>query len=110
PIAGTVIAKEAGSAALIGAAGKAYEIGASYLTTVMSQVMFTIVFVIIVGPAIRKLKLYTIPDLFVRRFGRASALIPAVIIGLFYMVPTFGMQLVGMSSILTPIIDIDIFW
>src|SRR5699024_4404707 len=54
--------------------------------------------------------LYTIPDLFVRRFGRASALIPAVIIGLFYMVPTFGMQLVGMSSILTSIIDIDIFW
>jgi len=110
PIAGTVIATVAGSAALIGAAGKGYEIGTSYLTTVMSQVMFTIVFVIIVGPAIRKLKLYTIPDLFVRRFGRSSALIPAVIVGLFYMVPTFGMQLVGMSSILTSIIDINIFW
>lgn len=110
PIAGTVIATVAGSAALIGAAGKGYEIGTSYIITAISQVIFTIVFVLIIGPIIRKLKLYTIPDLFVRRFGKAAALIPALIIGLLYMVPTFSMQLVGMSTILTSIIDISTVW
>src|SRR5699024_10771510 len=96
--------------ALIGAAGKGFEIGLSYLMTTISLVSFTIVFVAILGPTIRKLKLYTIPDLFVRRFGKSSALIRALIIGFLYMTPTFSMQLVGMSSILTSIEDVSVNW
>src|SRR5699024_9993703 len=110
PITGTVIATVSGSAALIGVSGKGFEIGISYLITTMSFVSFTIVFVSILGPTIRKLKLYTIPDLFVRRFGKFTALIIALIIGFLYMTPTFSMQLVGMSSILTSIIDISVTW
>ncbi|WP_245723108.1 sodium:solute symporter family protein [Natribacillus halophilus] len=110
PIVGTVIATVSGSAALIGTAGQGFTIGTSYLMTTMSLVTFTLIFVFTIGPVIRKLKLYTIPDLFVRRFGKASALIPALIIALLYMVPTFSMQLVGMASILTSIIDISLIW
>lgn len=108
PICGSVIATVTGSAALIGGAGKGFEIGISYFITVISYVLFTIVFVAILGPTIRKLKLYTIPDLFVKRFGKEAGLIPAIIIGVLYMTPTFSMQIVGMSSILTSIIDISV--
>jgi SSS family solute:Na+ symporter len=108
PICGSVIATVTGAAALIGGAGKGFEIGISYFITVISFVSFTIVFVAILGPTIRRLKLYTIPDLFVRRFGRAAGLIPAIIIGVLYMTPTFSMQIVGMSSILSSIIDISV--
>jgi len=110
PITGTVVATVTGSAVIIGAAGKGFEIGISYFITAISFTLFTIAFVAILGPTIRKLKLYTIPDLFVRRFGKSSALIPAIIIGLLYMTPTFSMQLVGMSSILTSIADIPVTW
>ncbi|QKY70126.1 sodium:solute symporter [Lentibacillus sp. CBA3610] len=108
PIVGTVIATVSGSSALIGAAGKGFEMGISYFITAMSFVSFTIIFVVTIGPIIRKLKLYTVPDLFVRRFGKAAALIPALIIAFLYMTPTFSMQLVGMGSLLTSIIDISI--
>src|SRR5690625_5552934 len=80
-ICGCVNASGTVSVALIGGAGKGFEIGISYFITVISFVLFTIVFVAILGPTIRKLKLYTIPDLFVRRFGKAAGLIPAIIIG-----------------------------
>lgn len=110
PICGTVIATVTGSAALIGSAGKGFEMGVPYIITTISFVFFTIVATIILGPTIRKLKLYTIPDLFMRRFGKASALIPALIIGFLYMTPTFGMQLVGMSSILSSAVDLPIVW
>lgn len=108
PICGSVIATVTGSAALIGGAGKGFDMGIAYFITVISYVLFTILAVTIIGPTIRKLKLYTIPDLFVRRFGKASALIPALIIAFLYMTPTFGMQLVGMSSILSTIMDIPV--
>lgn len=110
PITGTVIATVTGSAAIIGASGKGFEMGISYIITALSFTTFTILFTIILGPTIRKLRLYTIPDLFVKRFGKASALLPAMIIGLLYMTPTFSMQLVGMGSILTSITDISVTW
>lgn len=110
PIAGTVVATVSGSAALIGAAGKGYEIGISFWITSLSLSLFSLALVFLLAPAIRKLKLYTIPDLFFRRFGKTAALIPALVIGFMYMTPTFGMQLVGMSSILTSIIDLPVTW
>lgn len=110
PITGTVIATVTGSAALIGAAGKGFEIGISYFITAISFVSFTILFVAILTPTIRKLKLYTIPDLFVKRFGKSSALLPALIIGLLYMTPTFAMQLVGMGAILSSTSNISVTW
>lgn len=110
PICGSVIATVTGSAALIGGAGKGFEMGVSYGITVISFTLFTIVTVLILGPVIRRLKLYTVPELFSRRFGGTAALLPALIIGLLYMTPTFGMQLVGMSSILSAITDLPVVW
>lgn len=110
PICGSVIATVTGSAALIGAAAQGFNIGISYVITVISFVSFTIISMLIIGPSIRKLKLYTLPDLFARRFGKAAALLPALITAFLYMTPTFGMQLVGMASILSSITDLAYIW
>jgi len=110
PICGSIIATVTGSAALIGGAGKGFELGISYVITAISFSLFTIAMVLVLGPAIRRLRLYTVPELFTRRFGKLAALIPALIIGFLYMTPTFGMQLVGMGAILASITDLTIFW
>lgn len=110
PICGSIIATVTGSAALIGGAGKGFEMGISYFITAISFVSFTVAAMLVLGPVIRRLRLYTVPELFARRFGKLSALIPALIIGFLYMTPTFGMQLVGMSSILSSITDLPFFW
>jgi SSS family solute:Na+ symporter len=110
PICGSIIATVTGSAVLIGGAGKGFEMGISYFVTVISFTLFTIVTVLLLGPVIRSLKLYTVPELFARRFGKMAALIPALIIGFLYMTPTFGMQLVGMGSILSSITEVPFLW
>lgn len=110
PICGSVIATVTGSAALIGGAGKGFEMGISYVVTVISFCFFTIVMMLVLGPAIRRLRLYTVPELFARRFGKLAALLPALIIGFLYMTPTFGMQLVGMGAILASITELTVFW
>lgn len=110
PICGSVIATVAGSAALIGGAAQGFSLGISYIAASASFVGFTIVSMLILGPTIRKLKLYTLPDLFARRFGKASALLPALITAFLFMAPTFGMQLVGMASILSSIVDLEYIW
>ncbi|GEM_PF-815160 len=110
PICGSVIATVTGSAALIGGAGKGFEMGMSYNITGISYAAFTIAAVLLLGPVIRRLRLYTVPELFARRFGKVAALIPALIVGLLYMTPTFGMQLVGMGAILSSITDLTVFW
>ncbi len=110
PICGSVIATVTGSAALIGGAGKGFQMGLSYFITVISFVAFTVVAMLVMGPAIRRLRLYTVPELFTRRFGKLSALLPAIIIGFLYMTPTFGMQLVGMGSILASITQVPFVW
>lgn len=109
PIAGSIIATSMGSAAVIGASGKGFEIGLSWFLTKLPTLFFSVLLAVLLGATIRKLKLYTIPDLFVRRFGKAAGLIPALIISILYMTPTFGMQIVGMGSILTSIIDLPLF-
>lgn len=108
PIAGSIIATSMGSAAVIGASGKGFEIGLSWFLTGLPTLFFSVLLAILLGSTIRKLKLYTIPDLFVRRFGKTAGLIPALIISVLYMTPTFGMQIVGMGAILTSVIDVSL--
>ncbi|MGJ9413640.1 sodium:solute symporter [Aeromicrobium sp. CF4.19] len=110
PICGSIIATVTGSAVLIGGAGQGFELGASYAITVISLTGFTIVTVLVLGPVIRRLRLYTVPELFARRYGKIAALVPALVVALLYMTPTFALQLVGMSSILSSITDIPYFW
>ncbi|RST59531.1 sodium:solute symporter family protein [Siminovitchia terrae] len=110
PIAGSIIATALGAAAVIGAAGKGFTMGMSYFTGSIPYVFVSIILALVLGKTIRKLKLYTIPDLFVRRFGKTTGLIPALVISLLYMTPTFGMQIVGMGSILTTIVRMPLTW
>ena len=107
PICGSIIATALGSAAVIGKAGKGFEVGMSWIVATVPFVLFSILLAVILGPTIRKLKLYTLPDLFVRRFGKASGIVPALVIAVLYMTPTFGMQIVAMGSILASTIDIS---
>ena len=62
------------------------------------------------GPVLRKLRLYAIPELLARRFGKLAALVLPLIIGFLYMTPTLGMQVFGMSSILNSVGDLSAFW
>lgn len=110
PICGSVIATVTGSAALIGGAGKGFHMGISYFITAISFTLFTVVTVAVLGPVIRRLKLYTVPELFSRRFGKLAALVPAIIVGFLYMTPTFGIQLIGMSSILSAVTPVSVTW
>src|SRR5690625_2850617 len=98
PICGSIIATALGSAAIIGGAGRGFTLGNSWFTATIPYVITSIIFAIVLGATIRKLKLYTIPDLFVRRFGKSAGLIPALVIGVLFMAPTFGMQIVGRSE------------
>ncbi len=108
PICGTIIATSLGSAAVIGSSGKGFEIGLGWFLTKLPVAFFSILLAVVLGSTIRKLKLYTLPDLFVRRFGKASGIIPSLIISILYMTPTFGMQIVGMGSVLTTVLDISV--
>lgn len=110
PICGSIIATSMGSAAVIGAAGEGFQVGLAWFLTSLPVAFFSILLVVLLGKTIRKLKLYTIPDLFVRRFGKAAGLIPALVISILYMTPTFGMQIVGMGAIFTTIVDIPLLW
>lgn len=108
PICGSIIATALGASAIIGASGKGFTMGMSWFTANLPYVIFSIFLAVVLGSTIRKLKLYTVPDLFVRRFGKVAGLIPAIIISILYMTPTFGMQIVGMGSILTSIIGMPL--
>lgn len=110
PIAGSIVATALGASAIIGNAGKGYSMGMSWFTAMIPHVIVSIILAIVLGATIRKLKLYTVPDLFVRRFGKAAGLIPALVVSILYMTPVFGMQIVGMGSILTSIVGMPLFW
>ncbi|MEK3936362.1 sodium:solute symporter family protein [Sporosarcina sp. FSL W7-1349] len=110
PIAGSIIATALGASAIIGNAGKGFSMGMTWFTATIPYVIVSMILAFVLGATIRKLKLYTVPDLFVRRFGKAAGLIPALVVSVLYMTPVFGMQIVGMGSILTSIVGIPLFW
>src|SRR5690625_273715 len=88
PICGSFIATSLGSAGMLGGAGRWVTLGNPWCTATMPYVITSIVFAVVVGATIGKLKWYAIPDLFVRRFGESAGLIPAVVIGVLFMAPT----------------------
>jgi len=110
PIMGTIFATFAGAAYVLGATGKGFQFGISWGFMTSPCAIFSLLGIFLFGAVIRRLKLYTLPDLFVRRFGKASGLIPALIIGIVYMAPTLAMQLVGIAALLQPIFGIPFAW
>lgn len=110
PIAGSIVATTIGAATVIGATGKGFTYGMSWGIVTSPVMIFSLLLVAVLGITIRKLKLYTIPDLLVRRYGKIAGLIPAFIISIVYMTPAIGMQILGMGAILATILDIPFFW
>jgi len=100
PICGTIMATATGSFAIIATSGRGFTTGLSFLSWNIGYVLFGILAALLLSSAIRALKLYTIPELFKRRFGKWTALLPALTIGLMFLVPLFAVQLVGMGSVI----------
>ncbi len=100
PICGTIMATATGSFAIIATSGRGFTTGLSFLSWNIGYVIFGILAALLLSSAIRALKLYTIPELFKRRFGKWTALLPALTIGLMFLVPLFAVQLVGMGSVI----------
>lgn len=110
PIAGTIFSTSAGAAYILGGTGKGFQIGISWGFMLSAATIFSILAAVFLGPTIRRLKLYTLPDLFVRRYGKISGIVPSAIIAFAYMVPTLGLQLVGIAAILGPVFHVPLFW
>ncbi len=100
PICGTIMATATGSFAIIATSGRGFTTGLSFLTWNIGYVLFGILAAVLLASAIRSLKLYTIPELFKRRFGKWAALLPAITIGLMFLITLFAVQLVGMGSVM----------
>jgi len=100
PICGTIMATASGSFAIIATSGRGFSTGLSFLTWNVGYVLFGVLAAVLLASAIRALKLYTIPELFKKRFGKWAALLPAVTIGLMFLIPLFAVQLVGMGSVM----------
>lgn len=99
-IVGTSVATSCGAATFIGFVGWGYAEGISALFVwVLPGTIFGFTLPLIFARTIRRLKLYTIPDVFVLRFGRRAALIPAVFQIVVYSVPTLAIQFIGLAVI-----------
>lgn len=51
------------------------------------------------GRVLRRLKLYTIPNIFALRFGKNAGLVPALVQIFIYAIPTLAIQFIGMGTI-----------
>ncbi len=106
PVCGSIIATSAGAAAIIGSSGKGYQIGIAWGVCLSPANIYSIILVLILGATIRKMRLHTLPELFMRRFGKSTGLFPSLITGFLYMVPTFAMQLVGLAAVFEAIFSV----
>lgn len=110
PIAGSIVTSALGAAAVIGSVGKGFTMGLSWAVATTSPYMiFSLILCYFLGSTIRKLKLYTLPDLFVRRYGKSAGLIPTII-SIVYMSIAFGLQVFGMSLIIKSIFHMTPTW
>ncbi|MGD2248818.1 MAG: sodium:solute symporter family protein [Candidatus Methanofastidiosia archaeon] len=99
-IAGSILATACGAAAFIGFVGLGFSTGIQgFFFWVVPATVFTVVLAVVFGRVLRKLKQYTISDVFALRFGKNAAFLPSVSqIGI-YVIPTLAIQYIGMGTI-----------
>lgn len=109
PIVGTIISTWCGAAVFIGWVGMGFTVGLSgYFKFALPGILFCLLLIIVFAGPLRRQRLYTIADLFGERFGGKSGIIPSVLSAFIYSVPTLALQMVGMSSIFTIVLGIDV--
>lgn len=110
-IVGTTVATWSGAAVFIGFVGMGFETGlGGFFFWVLPGSLMTIVFVFFFGRILRRMRLYTIPDLFAVRFGKNAALLPALFQILVYAIPTLAIQFIGLGITFQVFFGLDLQW
>ncbi|BBO56122.1 MULTISPECIES: sodium:solute symporter family protein [unclassified Cobetia] len=107
-ITGTTISTWCGAAAFIGWMGMGFSKGLSgYFMFALPGIIASLMLVIFFSRPLRRKKLYTLADLFGRRFGRKASLFPSFFSAFVYSVPATAIQIIGMSTILTVVLGLE---
>lgn len=110
-ILGTTVATWSGAAVFMGFVGMGFESGLSgFFTWAVPGCALTILFVTLFGRKLRRLRLYTIPDLFALRFGRNAALIPALYQIFVYTIPALAIQFIGLGIAFRFFFGLELQW
>ncbi|OIN12183.1 sodium:solute symporter family protein [Oceanisphaera psychrotolerans] len=108
-ITGTLISTWCGAAAFIGWVGMGFTKGISgYFMFALPGILVSLLLVIFFSKPLRRLKLFTLADLFGKRFGRKAGVVPSVFSAFVYSVPATALQIVGMSTVFNVIFGIDL--
>ncbi|GAA3539215.1 sodium:solute symporter [Zobellella aerophila] len=107
-ITGTLISTWCGAAAFIGWVGMGFTKGISgYFMFALPGILVSLLLIIFFSRPLRRLKLFTLADLFGKRFGRKAGVVPSVFSAFIYSVPATALQIVGMSTVFNVIFGID---
>lgn len=108
-IVGTTIATWCGASAFIGFMGMGFTTGISGIFFwVIPGVALTIIFILLFARILRRLKLYTIPDVFALRYGKNAAFIPSLFQIFVYSIPTLALQFIGLGTIFNGFFGINL--
>jgi SSS family transporter len=99
---GTLIGTAVGAASTIGKAGKAYEVGGIMIISCISYALGLFLFAFI-APIIRRVKIWTIPDLLEMRYGGVLRVVTAAVLVL-AVIALFGAQLIAVGLSVTAVL------
>lgn len=107
----TVIATWAGASVFIGTVGLGYEFGISGWTRFgLPAALFSLLLILLFAARLRRLQLYTIPDLFDERFGKPAGIVPALLSVGLYAAPVTAMQLVALGLLFQVLFGMALGW
>ncbi|MFD1707020.1 sodium:solute symporter [Siminovitchia sediminis] len=108
PIVGTIVSTWCGAAVFIGWVGMGFTVGLSgFFKFALPGIFFSILLIFLFASPLRRQKLYTLADLFGERFGGKSGIVPSILSAFIYSVPTLALQIVGMSTVFTIALGMD---
>jgi len=99
---GTLIGTAVGAASTIGKAGKAYEVGGIMIISCISYALGLFLFAFI-APIIRRVKIWTIPDVLEMRYGGVLRVVTAAVLVL-AVIALFGAQLIAVGLSVTAVL------
>ncbi|QFU02314.1 Sodium/pantothenate symporter [Halomonas sp. THAF5a] len=108
-ITGTIISTWCGAAAFIGWVGMGFSKGVSgYFMFALPGIFVSLLLIVFFSRPLRRQKLYTLADLFSRRFGRRAGLLPSIFSAFVYSVPATALQMVGMSTVFNVVFGVEL--
>lgn len=107
-ITGTIISTWCGAAVFIGWVGMGFTVGLSgYFKFALPGILASLLLIFLFAAPLRRQRLYTLADLFGERFGGKSGIVPSILSAFIYSVPTLALQIVGMSTVFTIALGLD---